>query len=143
MTTWDQQLSDESPGYLSSKHQMRRNDSVAVGRLLLGAAAICVVRVTVLPWMIKLAPAGTYGRMDEMQVVAQGLVMMACFALCAMLSRIRPLVATFVAVSCLGVVTFNDLQQFGDVFEAGIINKSVIALVLLRALMTAFVGRLM
>ena len=143
MTTWDQQLSDESPGYASSKRHLKRSESLAVGRLLLGAAAICVVRVTVLPWLIKLAPAGAYGRVDEMEVVAQGLVMMACFALCAMLARIRPLVATGVAVTCLGIVTFNDLQQFGDVFEAGIINKSVIALVLLRALMTAFVGRLM
>ncbi|HEX8340369.1 MAG TPA: hypothetical protein VF624_05625, partial [Tepidisphaeraceae bacterium] len=76
-------------------------------------------------------------------VVAQGLVMMVCFALCSMLARIRPVAATVVALGCLTIVTYNDLNRFGDVIEAGIINKSVIGLLLLRASMTAFVGRLM
>jgi hypothetical protein len=143
MTAWDQQLSDESPGYVSSKLKLRRSESLAVGRLLLGAAAVCVLRVTVMPWIIKLAPPGSYGRVDEMDVVAQGLVMMVCFALCSMLARIRPVAATVVALGCLTIVTYNDLNRFGDVIEAGIINKSVIGLLLLRASMTAFVGRLM
>jgi hypothetical protein len=143
MTAWDQQLSDESPGYLSSKIRMRECESRAVGRLLLGAAAVCVIRVAVLPWLTRLSPSQAFGQVPEMEMIAQGLVMMACFAMCGMLARMRPLAAVGVAAACLGIATFNDLQRFHDLIQAGIINKSVLGLILIRAFITALVGRLM
>lgn len=133
--------SDEQwPGYSTGSKRLRGSEATGAGRLLLAAAALCLSRAAIVPWLMKVSAPTTTGPTDE-EIVCTSLILMAVFAISGMWARFSPLLATTFAVGLFTGLCVRDFMTYKDLFDAGLLSKIALALLLLRGLMNAVVSK--
>lgn len=131
---------EQWPGYKAGTHCLRGQEASGAGRLLIAAAALCLSRAAIVPWMMKTGVISTTGPTDE-EIVCTSLILMCVFALSGMWAKFSPLLATVFALGLFTGLCVRDFLTYKDLFDAGLISKIVLALLLLRGLMNAVVSK--
>jgi hypothetical protein len=106
-------------------------------RSMLSAALISLSRATLMPFLITHAPRGTFGRIDPAVVQEHGYLAAVGFTIAAIWCQRDPLFSSVAALSVYLGFAIPDALDGTTLLSRGIISKSIMMLVLLRALNAA------
>jgi hypothetical protein len=134
-------LAQEIPGYADSTVRLRDRQTHATSRVLMVAAAICLIRAAVVPWFLYYYPSRT--ALSDIEIVATSVLLMCAFVMCSLWSRIAPMLATLAAVLVFAGVCARDWMSVPDLIEQGLISKTLITIALVRGIMNAMISRML
>lgn len=132
---------EEWPGQFQSETLLRLRETNSVRRMLLAAAAFSLMRVAILPYLMRYAPPGTFGKMTIAEVVQDGLILFGTFAVAAIAASAMAMTALLMSTLVFGVITYFDYQTYSGWMDTGSTNKIVTSLLLLRAFMNAVLSK--
>ena len=139
--TLSSNIGDEQwPGYRAGTERLRGREASGASRLLLAAAAIGLARAAIVPWTMTLNGRTLNGPTDE-EVVYTSLMLMCVFAICAMWARFSPMLAVVFATGLFVGLGVRDFMTYTNLFDAGIVSKILLTLVLLRGFMNAVMSK--
>ena len=126
------------PAYVAAqRHRWGRIAS----RSLLSAALIMLSRAMLMPFLITQAPRGTFGRIDPAVVQEHGFIAAIGFTIAAIWCQRDPLFPSVAALTIYLGLAIPDAMDGTTLISRGIISKSIMVLVLLRALNAAIQHR--
>lgn len=102
---------------------------------------MCAVRGTVLPYLIAKSPPGTFGAVDPGTIQWNSYWMAALFAAAALWASIDPLLPSITALTLYIALAIPDLLNAQGLLGKGVISKSVMLLILGRALVCGVLHR--
>jgi hypothetical protein len=143
MRRFSHDLVAEIPGYGASTRRLRSAESLAVGRALMMAAVVCICRAAIVPWYMYYSDPASRHEPTDLEIVTTSILMMVVFTMCSMWTRFAPMGAVLISLTCFGAVVLRDAFAYSDVWSQGRISKTLIGILLLRALMNAILGRTM
>ncbi len=139
MARYARDLSVEIPGYGESTRRLRSAHSVSAGRALLIAAAVCVIRAAVVPWYLYYNPSKT--GLTDVEIVTTSVVLACVFAMGSLASKFAALAAVLLSIACFGAICSRDYMACPDLLEQGLISKTLVMVLLARALISAVMSR--
>jgi len=134
------QPEEQWPGYKTGSHRLRSSEAAGAGRLMLAAAAVCLSRAAIVPWMMKLGAPVVGGPTDE-EIVCTSLILMCVFAISGMWAKFSPMLAATFALGLFTGLCVRDFMTYKDLFDAGLLSKIILGLILLRSFMNAVVSK--
>lgn len=106
-------------------------------RALMSAALMSLSRAVLMPFLITLSPRGTFGRIDAATLQQTGYYAAVGFCIAAIWARRDPLFPTIAALCIYLGLAIPGALDGTTLISRGIISKSIMVLLLLRALNAA------
>lgn len=141
MHRYARDLSAEIPGFGESTRRLRTEHTVSVGRSLLFASAVCVIRAAVVPWYMYYNPSRT--GFTDMEIVTTSVLLACVFAMASLCSRFAAVGAVMVSIACFGAICTRDYMSHPDLLAQGLISKTLVFIMLARGLLSSLMSRLM
>lgn len=141
MRRYVRDLSVEIPGYGESTRRLRSAHSVATGRALLIAAAVCVIRAAIVPWYLYYNPSKT--GFTDLEIVTTSVVLACVFAMGSMCSKFAAVGASMVCIACFAGMCMRDYLAYPNLLEQGLMSKTLLFILLARAFLSALMSRMM
>ncbi len=143
MGRWSRNLSDEIPGYEVSTLRLRNTQTTATSRALIAAAGICMLRAAIVPWIMYYSNPASRSAPTDLEIVTTSILMMCVFTTAAMTVRLAPLMAALICLTVFAGVCTRDALAYPDLMQQGLISKTLIGIMLVRAVMNAIMSRTM
>jgi prepilin signal peptidase PulO-like enzyme (type II secretory pathway) len=141
MRQYARDITADIPGYGESTRRLRSEHSVAVGRALLIAAAVCVIRAAVVPWYLYYYPSKT--GFTDLEIVTTSVLLACVFAMASLCSRVAAFGAVMISIACFGAICTRDYMSYPDLLAQGLFSKTLIFIMLTRGLLSALMSRMM
>jgi len=106
-------------------------------RSLLSAALMSITRAMLMPYLITQVPRGTFGRIDAAAIQQNGFYAAIAFGIAAIWAKRDPLLPTVAALSLYLGLAIPDAMDGSTLLSRGLISKTIMVLILLRALTAA------
>jgi hypothetical protein len=126
--------SEPEPVYIQAE---RKRWARSACQALLSAALLSMSRALLMPFLITHVPRGTFGSIDSQAIQQHGYFAAVGFLIAAAWAQRDPLVPTVAALSLYLGLAVPDALDGTTLLSRGIISKTVMVLVLLRALNAA------
>jgi len=125
-------------------HRLRSTEARKAGSALGWAVVACILRAAIAPWFVRyFGNPLSRTQPDNVQIISSSLICVAIFFLAMLATRIKPVLACFVAMLGFAAVCWIDFHATPNVFEAGVISKAVLLCLLAWGTMNAIFARVL